>query len=128
MKTAKLATLPALLVVVLMIFSGCTATKKVVAPVVEGIWEFVVTGAPQGDVKGDMEITKTGNLYKGTLKMPDGNKTDINGLTITNKMLTGKFEFSDMTIDMSGTFDGDKYTGTVASSGYSFPMTATRKK
>ena len=128
MKTAKLSAIPALLVVIVLFLSGCTATKKVAAPVVEGIWEFVVTGAPQGDVKGDMEISKTGTVYKGFLKMPDGNKTDITGMTITNKILTGKFEFSDMSIDMAGTFEADKYTGTVSSQGYSFPMTANRKK
>ena len=128
MKTAKLSAIPALLVVIVLFLSGCTATKKVAGPVVEGIWEYVVTGAPQGDIKGDMEISKTGNVYKGVLKMPDGNKTDITGLTITNKILTGKFEFSDMSIDMTGTFEADKFTGTVSSQGYSFPMTATRKK
>ena len=128
MKTTKFSSIPALLIVVILFFSGCTATKKVAGPVVEGTWEFLVTGAPQGDVKGNMLISKTGTIYKGTLNMPDGNQTEIKGLTIVKDVLSGSFEYSNMSISMNGTFLADKFTGTVTGEGYSFPMTATKKK
>jgi len=128
MKTIKLSTIPALLIIAILIFSGCSASKKTAGAGVEGTWEYLVTGAPQGDIKGNMMITKAGSIYKGTLSMTDGNQTEISGLTIVKKVLTGKFEFSNMSIDMTGTFEADKYTGTVTAQGYSFPMTATKKK
>lgn len=128
MKTDKFSSIPALLIVLILIFSGCSATKKTAGAGVEGTWEYAITGAPQGDVHGNMMITKVSNVYKGTLNLPDGTQTDISNLAIVKKVLTGKFEFSNMTIDMTGTFETDKYTGTVSSQGYSFPMTATKKK
>ncbi len=128
MKTDKLSSISALLIVLILIFSGCSATRKTAGSGVEGTWEYAITGAPQGDVHGNMVITKASNVYKGSLNMPDGAQTDIYNLAIVKKVLTGKFEFSNMTIDMTGTFEKDKYTGTVSAQGYSFPMTATKKK
>ena len=128
MKTDKLSFIPALLIVMIFIFSGCSATRKTAGAGVEGIWEYAIVGAPQGDVHGNMVITKASNVYKGSLNLPDGAQTDISDLAIVKKVLTGKFEFSNMTINMTGTFETDTYTGTVSSQGYSFPMTATKKK
>lgn len=119
-------------------FSGCTTTKKTTSSRVPtnsgvqasasylGSWIFTVKGTPDGDTSGEMTISMNGNAFKGIISS-GGVQSDIQDLKIVNNILTGTFYFNGMTINMNGTFSGNSYEGKVDASGYSFPMTASKK-
>ena len=91
-----------------------------------GTWSFTVTGTPDGDTKGDMIISQSGNVLKGTISS-GGGQSEIKDLKIVNNVLTGLFDYNGMSINMTGTFNGNSYEGKVEAQGYAFPMTATKK-
>jgi hypothetical protein len=91
-----------------------------------GPWNFIVKGTPDGDTSGEMTLSVNGNALKGIIS--SGRiQTDIRDIKIVNNILTGTFYFNGMTINMNGTFTGNSYVGKVDASGYSFPMTASKK-
>lgn len=91
-----------------------------------GTWLFSVTGTPDGDFKGEMNLSQSGNLLKGSIGT-GGSQSEIKDLKIVNNVLTGVFDFNGMSINMAGTFNGNAFEGKVEAQGYSFPITASKK-
>lgn len=130
-----------MLPVAIMFFAGCSSSKKTVsapAPTTQtppvaavtgsyiGTWSFTVTGTPDGDTKGEMIISQAGDILKGMIGSPGG-QSEIKDLKIVNNVLTGLFDYNGMSINMTGTFNGNSFEGKVDAQGYTFPMTATKK-
>ena len=95
---------------------------------VDGKWEIVIN-SPLGAQKASLEIKTDGNVLTGTQQAAqrsgplENGKVDGNTLAwsakITNPM--------PLTLDFTGTVDGDKLSGSVKAGGFgSFPFTGNR--
>lgn len=109
-----------------LIWAGCAGTKTSKEAAILGDWEYLVEGTPNGDVTGVMNISKDGEAYVGKLASDMG-EIMLNDLTIVEDKLSANFDIQGMTLNMDGTFEGPKFTGTIAVDYNSFPMTATKK-
>ena len=87
----------------------------------------MLTGTPDGDATGTFTIAKDGDSYIGALHTAQGD-TDLNNVVVTDGDLVCDFEFMGYTIDMTGKFAGDAFTGKCSVEYNDFPMTAVRKK
>lgn len=105
---------------------GCATSKKV-ADISVGEWEYVLRDTPNGDVEGTFTITKDGDSYSGALHTAEGD-APLNNVAVENNELTSTFDYSGYTIDMTGVFSGDTFTGKCSVEYNDFPMTAVRKK
>ena len=116
----------AILVFSMIILAACAA-KKMVDPAI-GSWEYVVTGTPDGDVKGTMYLAKEGDSYTGNLTGQAGTMK-LDNITIEDGKLQSEFSFQGYTLDLKGTFEGDSFSGNVSLDEYTqFPITATKKE
>jgi hypothetical protein len=118
------------------LFFSCSGSKKFVKTSSEkqneltnasvvGTWSFIVKGTPQGDVNGNMILSVNEGILKGLINS-GGVQTDIRDIKVENNVLSGVFDFNQMTINMKGTFSESSYKGSVETQGYTFPMTATK--
>ena len=105
---------------------ACATSKKAV-DISIGEWEYVVMGTPDGDAKGTLRIAKEGDNYSGTLRRDQGD-TPLNDIVIENDELVATFNIDGYTIDITGQFTGDTFTGKCSVEYNEFPMTAVRKK
>ena len=105
---------------------GCATSKKVV-DISIGEWEYVIKDTPDGDVEGTFSITKDGDNYSGALHTAQGD-APLNNVLIEDDKLVSTFDYSGYTIDMTGVFAGDTFTGKCSVEYNEFPMTAVRKK
>lgn len=105
---------------------GCATTKKAV-DISVGEWEYVLKNLPDGDATGTFTIVKEGDNYSGALHTDQGD-AQLDNVVIENDELVATFEFMDYTIDMTGKFVGDAFTGKCSVEYNDFPMTAVRKK
>ncbi len=106
--------------------AGCAA-KKMLDPAI-GSWDYVVTGTPDGDVKGTMYIAKEGEAYTGNLTGQAGTMK-LEKITIEDGNMQSEFSFQGYTLDLKGTFEGDAFTGNISLDEYTqFPVTATKKE
>lgn len=103
------------------------ATSKKAADISVGEWEYVVANLPDGDAKGTLSIIKDGESYSGVMHSSNG-ELGLENLAIENDELVATFDYSGYTIDMTGLFVGDNFTGKVSVDGNDFPMTAVRKQ
>ncbi len=105
---------------------GCATSKKVV-DISVGEWEYVISDTPEGDFEGTFTITREGDNYTGALHTAQGD-APLNGVVIENDELKCTFDYAGYTIDMTGKFVGDAFTGKCSVEYNDFPMSATRKK
>ena len=115
------------ILVATLIWAGCAGTKTSKESLYIGDWEYLVKDTPNGDVTGVMVISKEESGYVGKLTSDMG-ELPLNDLTIVEDKLSANFDIQGMQLDMAGTFEGPKFTGTIAVDYNSFPMTATKKQ
>ena len=99
------------------------------APGPVGVWNYSVTGTPQGDYNGELTISKTQTGYSAKMsgigaEIPF-DKFDYDK---ASKKTSGDFSFQGMSIGYSGKLSKDNLNGTLAVAGMEFPFMATRKK
>lgn len=93
-----------------------------------GEWDYIIRDLPDGDTKGTLSIKNEGGKYVGTIQSEQGS-IPLKNLVIENKALkSASFNAQGYDIGMSGTFEGDAFTGKISAAGYNFPMTAKRQK
>ena len=99
------------------------------APGPVGVWNYSVTGTPQGDYTGTLTVQKA---TAGLTAVMDGQtgKVAFNKFTYTKKdqKTEGDFDFSGVNILFSAKLNKDQLKGTMSTSGMDFPFDATRKK
>ena len=105
---------------------GCTTSKKA-ADVSIGEWEYVVKDTPNGDASGTFTITKEGDQYSGILQGEEGDAL-LKNVQIENDALSSTFDYSGYTINLTGNFVGDIFTGKISVEGSDFIMTGKRKE
>ena len=109
-----------------LLWAGCAGTKKSKEAKYIGDWEYLVKDTPNGNVTGIMNLSKDGETYIGKL-ISDMGEIMLNDLSIVEDKLSANFDIQGMRLDMSGTFEGPQFTGTIGVDYTTFPMTATKK-
>ena len=100
---------------------------------ITGVWEYT-SETPAGSSGGEINISKTGNDYSGTITYDDpsgGGKvtSPIKNVALNGKTLTFQFDVNaggmSLTVDISGEVNGTEMEGTMAIAQFgSFPLTA----
>ncbi len=119
---------PLLIICTIAILSSCASTKSVQENSPAGEWEYSIQGTPNGDFSGIMTITKTETGFSGQLASSAGILpfTSTKYFKEENKV-EAEFDYSGMPVLLTGMITGTTMTGTVATSGYEFPLSATKK-
>jgi hypothetical protein len=123
-KTISGSLLALLLVVLVSSFANPTPAKKF-SPV--GTWDYTVEGDPEGYEVGSMIIAEKGKSYGVTMALNEYYKTEAESVVYKKKNLSFIVWVESEEVSVSGTFDGDTYSGTVSLSQGDFEMLARRK-
>lgn len=91
-----------------------------------GIWDYVVTDTPQGDMDGELIIAKDKGGHVASMKGASG-EVEINEFQIIENKLSGTFEFQGMSIEFTGTFEGSTFSGKVGVDYSDFAITGIRR-
>lgn len=94
-----------------------------------GNWNFAITGTPQGDFTGSMEVTKKDAGYAAKLKIA-GTEAVFERFTFDKKTAksTGTFYYQSMGVNFDAGVTKEAMDGTVSVQGMSFPFKASRQK
>lgn len=94
-----------------------------------GLWDYTVTGTPQGDYSGTLNVTKKDAGFAATLNSQAG-EASFEKFSYDKKTskTSGEFYFSGVPISFSATVVKDKMTGTMGTGGMEWPFAATKKK
>lgn len=96
---------------------------------VDGTWNTVMK-TPIGERKGTMALASSGGSLTGKLTNEEGNSTDIFDGKTSGNSVSFKAAIKvpmPLTLEFSGSVDGDKISGTVNASGVgSWPFSGTR--
>ena len=104
-------------------FTTETPAKKF-TPV--GTWEYSVVGVPPEYETGKMIVTEEESSMKVTMSLNEYVKAEGEKVIYKNKSLSFIVWVESEEITISGTFDGDQFTGTVSYSEGDFDFTASR--
>ena len=103
---------------------GCASTSFL------GDWDYTVTGTPDGNLIGLFTLSETEDGYVCHVLSSDGYADfDMESCKLEENTLTG-FYYDEMgsRIDISGTFEEDKFTGKVNVQGQEFTLAMVRKE
>ncbi|MCK5370071.1 MAG: hypothetical protein KAQ62_16030, partial [Cyclobacteriaceae bacterium] len=79
------------------------------------------------DIEGTFTIAKDGDQYTGILHGEQGD-LNLDNVVIEDDDLVCTFDYNGYTIDMTGNFVGDTFTGQISVDYNEFLMSAVRKK
>ncbi len=103
--------------------------STVVSTVILGEWDYTVTGTPDGDFKGVLNISSSANTYAAKMISATG-EVPVEKFAFvkeTNK-ISGEVPYNGMSVGLDATLAGDQLTGTMFAGGMDFPFSATRRK
>lgn len=102
---------------------GCASLSPV------GTWNYTISGTPQGDFTGAMEVTKQEAGYAATLKTTDG-EMKFEQFTFDKKTAksAGTFYYQSMGVNFDAAVTKATMEGSVSVQGMSFPFKAARAK
>lgn len=123
-KTISRSLVALLLVVFVSSFTYHAPAKKF-SP--EGTWDYSVEGVPEGYESGSMIVKKEGKNYKVTMALNEYYKTEGESVVYEKKNLSFIIWVESEEVSISGTFDGDTFTGMVSLSQGDFDLLAKRK-
>jgi hypothetical protein len=119
-----------LYVFVILILSSCASTKTM-APIATpvGDWDYSISGTPDGDFKGILNITSAGEVYSAKMISSAGT-APLSSVAYNKetKKITGQVPYNEYMVDLDATLAGDELLGSMSAGGMSFPFKATRKK
>lgn len=92
----------------------------------EGTWEYSVPGVQAGYEKGSIVIAEDGKDYKVTMVLNEYYKTEAEKVVYKKKTISFTIWVETEEILVSGSFDGDKFKGSLSYSEGDFSITATR--
>jgi hypothetical protein len=123
-KNVFMGALAILLVVLVSSFSVDAPAKKY-SPV--GSWEYSVPGVQPGYETGTMIIAQEGKDFKITMVLNEYFKTEAEKVVYNRKMLSFSVWVETEEVLVSGSFDGDQFTGKLSYFEGDFDLTAMRK-
>ena len=92
-----------------------------------GVWDYEVT-TPDGDVTGEMTITKTDDGYAVVIESDMYGKMELEDVTMEENVMEASFELDGMLLDFEFEFDGDELEGVVYAGEDELSFTATKQK
>ena len=92
-----------------------------------GSWEYSVPGVQAGYEAGIMTIIEDGKGYKVTLQLNEYFKVDAEKVVYKRKALNFSVWIETEEIRVSGSFDGDNFSGKLSYFEGDFDITANRK-
>ncbi len=109
---------------VAIVLSSCSTLSPV------GVWDYSVTGTPDGDRSGIMTVSKKDKkAFDAILKTDEGElKFDTFAFEAKTKKSTGDFNYQGTVIFLDADVKADEMTGNLSTQGMNFPFKATRKK
>ncbi len=113
----------------LLIFSSCASTKTSKAPSPTGMWDYSITGTPEGDFNGVMTINEVDKMHTAKLALNGGELTIEKFIyNKENKKMSGEFDYQGTPVYFDAVLIENDIDGGVAAGGMTFPFKATRKK
>ena len=112
------------------VITGCATTNSKPDPLV-GLWDYELHFIPQGEPLGIMTILKTEDGYAINLKSrtETGTGNDLIDVTVEGNILTGGHFFGQgYKIDVTGSFEENKFEGLIDAEGNTFRMTAVKQE
>jgi hypothetical protein len=95
---------------------------------VDGTWNLSMQ-TPIGERKSKLSLDGAGGALKGSLTGDEGNSTPIYDAKTSGNSVAWKADIKSpmpLTLEFSGTVDGDKISGTVSAAVGSWPFTGSR--
>jgi hypothetical protein len=92
-----------------------------------GTWDYTVEGVPEGYEAGSMIISEKGKSYGVTMALNEYYKTEGESVNYKKKNLSFVIWVESEEVRISGSFDGDTFTGLVSLSQGDFEMVAKKK-
>ena len=123
-KTISRSLVALMLVVLASSFTSHAPVKKF-TPV--GTWDYTVEGVPEGYEAGSMIISEKGKSYGVTMALNEYYKTEGESVNYKKKNLSFVIWVESEEVRISGSFDGDTFTGLVSLSQGDFEMLAKKK-
>lgn len=113
----------------LIVSCASTKTSKVAEITPAGEWDYKITGTPEGDFEGIMNISNTNDVYTAKFNAA-GNELSFEKFTYNKetKKVGGEFYYSGTSVLFDALLNGDEMIGDMSAGGMSFPFKATRKK
>jgi hypothetical protein len=114
---------------VALVLASCASTKTTSKITPVGDWDYMITGTPEGDFKGVLNVTAAGTGYAAKMLSAAG-EAPLQKFAYdpTTKKVTGAVPYNEFMVDMDATVAADEMTGSMSAGGMSFPFKATRKK
>jgi hypothetical protein len=91
-----------------------------------GSWEYSVPGVQDGYESGVMIIAEDGKEYKVTMQLNEYFKVDAESVVYKKKDISFTIYVETEEILVSGSFDGDKFKGSISYSEGNFAITAMK--
>ena len=108
---------------------GACATLQIKMDPALGEWQYVIENLPRGEPEGTFTIAKDGDGYAGTLLRKGGDTVALDDIALENSVLeSSRFQAEGNSVVMSGTFEGESFSGTLSVRGRNFPITAVKKQ
>jgi len=119
---------PLVLAVVIILWSGCTSTKKskTSIPNYIGQWNCVIS-LPDGDEDRYIKFNQEGDQVIGLIGGDQG-EVQLSDLVIDEEKLSANFEVEGYFVNMAGTFEGNDLKGVLSVDGYEIPYAGTKQQ
>ena len=114
----------ALLMILFLTAMSNDADVKAYTP--EGTWDYTAVGVPSGYEVGKIVITREGEEYGATIVFSEYYSVKGEDVVYKNKEITFTVYVEGEEVKLSGTFDGDEFTGSAALYDGTYEMTAKR--
>ncbi len=113
-------------VIILIMVSSFTidAPAKKYSPL--GRWDYSVPGVGEGYESGTMLISEDGKEYKVTLQLNEYSRVVAEKVVYKKKEMSFTIYVETEEIQVSGSFDGDEFKGSISFSEGDFTITAMR--
>lgn len=114
-------------IVSILFIQSCASVKtsKINSP--EGDWAYVIEGTPEGNFEGIINILQSGDNFTGQLNSKAGTLPFESFVySKAENKITATFDYSGNPVTLTGVIVDKQMTGKVSTSGYEFPLKATR--
>lgn len=114
---------------IVLLLASCASTKTTAKITPVGDWDYTITGTPEGDFKGVLNVTQSGAAYAAKMISGAG-EVPMQKFVYdpATKKVTGSFPYSEFMVDMDAVVAADEIVGSMSAAGMSFPFKAVKKK
>ena len=115
-----------LLIILGAFFWTSCATNKVTSESYAGTYNWKIS-TDDGDMSGNIVLTKSGDTYTGTINSDQGSQERTN-LKIEGNNISAGLTYMGYNVNMKGVLSDHDINGSFSAGGYSFPFDAIKQK